>query len=247
MFPIRDSIPTKRFPIVNCLLIVLNILFFLFEVSLSEESLNLLVQNFGIVPDLYTDPNLRKSFGGNLWYYLPFLSNMFLHGGWLHLIGNVWTLYIFGDNVEDRMGRLRYLAFYLLCGVLASVTHIMFNWDSPIPAIGASGAISGVMGAYMFLFLKSRVLMLIPIFYIPFFFRIPAFIYLGYWFLIQFFSGAGEFISAEVTGGVAFWAHIGGFVAGAILYRIFTDKSYIPPGEFHSHKKDPRYIYPRRV
>ncbi|MCB0835057.1 MAG: rhomboid family intramembrane serine protease [Bacteroidetes bacterium] len=245
MFPIRDTIATRRFPIVNCILIALNILAFLFQISLDEQSLNVLIQTFGIVPELYTDPLLRAQYGGNFLFYIPFFSNMFLHGGWLHLIGNIWTLYIFGDNVEDRMGKFKYLAFYLLCGVLASATHILFNWDSPIPAIGASGAISGVMGAYMFLFSSSRILMLIPIFYIPFFFRIPAYVYLGYWFLIQFFSGAGEIISSEVSGGVAFWAHIGGFVAGVIIYRFFTDRNYTPPETFQSHKRDPIYIYQR--
>ncbi|MEO0471266.1 MAG: rhomboid family intramembrane serine protease, partial [Bacteroidota bacterium] len=175
--------------------------------------------------------------------YLPFLTNMFLHGGWLHLIGNIWTLYIFGDNVEDRMGRFAYLAFYLICGLAASWTHIYFNWGADIPAIGASGAISGVMGAYLFLCPKSRIQMLLPIFYIPFFFKIPAWVYLGYWFLLQLFNGTAELSSTEATGGVAFWAHIGGFVAGLALFFFFRRKKYEPPTNFQTYKQAPGEVF----
>lgn len=243
MFPIRDTIPTRSFPVVNCTIIVINILVFLFQVSLTPEEMEALYMNLGIVPQVYTDPVIRSKYMGSLFYYFPFISNMFLHGGWIHLIGNVWTLYIFGDNVEDRMGKGRYLAFYLLSGVLASLTHIMFNWNSPVPAIGASGAISGVMGAYMFLFSGSRILMLIPIFYIPFFFRIPAFLYLAYWFILQFLNGTTSLVSNEAIGGVAFWAHIGGFVAGVVSYRLFVRRDYVPPREYMSYKRDPRIVF----
>ncbi|MEZ4825024.1 MAG: rhomboid family intramembrane serine protease [Bacteroidia bacterium] len=178
---------------------------------------------------------------------LCFQSNMFLHGGWLHLIGNVWTLYIFGDNVEDRMGRRRYLAFYLLCGLIAGITHIVFNWNSPIPSIGASGAIAGVMGAYMFMFPGSKILMLFPIFYIPFFFRIPAFVYLGLWFVFQLLDGTSDLFAPEAVGGVAFWAHIGGFAGGVVIYRLFTHSQYDPPETYNSYKRDPDYYFSRKI
>ncbi|GAB4423224.1 MAG: rhomboid family intramembrane serine protease [Bacteroidia bacterium] len=237
MFPIRDSIPTRRFPLINSILIGVNVLVFLFQVSLDGAALEGLIRSFALVPADYL-PQARA--GQGLLYYYPLLTNMFLHGGWLHLIGNVWTLYIFGDNVEDRMGRGRYLLFYLLAGVLAAATHLAFNWGSPVPALGASGAIAGVMGAYLFLCPRSRVLMLIPIFYIPFFFRIPAFVYLIYWFVLQVLSGAAELFAPEATGGIAFWAHIGGFVAGVLLHLVMQDRTYVAPDTYQSYKQDPR-------
>ena len=237
MFPIRDSIPTKRFPIVNLSLIVINVLVFIFQLSLGEEQLQVLFYEFGLVPANYRE----GTFEGGLLIYIPFLSNLFLHGGWMHLIGNVWTLYIFGDNVEDRMGRGQYLVFYLLCGIAANATHLMFNWNSFIPTVGASGAISGVMGAYLFLYPSSKIQMLIPIFYIPFFFRISAMIYLVYWFILQLFNGTME-MGGDATGGVAFWAHIGGFVGGILLYRLFLMRDYQPPDKYVSYKRDPRYM-----
>jgi hypothetical protein len=143
---------------------------------------------------------------------------MFLHGGFLHILGNMWFLYIFGDNVEDRLGHIRYLIFYLLCGVTAGLVHLYTNWDSQIPTIGASGAISGVMGAYLLLYPRSKILTLIPIFLFIQFFEIPAFIFLGYWLLIQLFSAG---LTPRNVGGVAFWAHIGGFIAGLFFVKIF--------------------------
>ena len=143
---------------------------------------------------------------------------MFIHGGFWHLLGNMWSLYIFGDNVEDRLGPLRYLLFYLLCGFLSGISHLVINWHSQVPTIGASGAIAGVMGAYLLLFPKAKVLTLIPIFFIPYFVNIPAFLFLGFWFLLQFISAAG---SSGQAGGVAWWAHIGGFVFGMIFVKLF--------------------------
>ncbi|MEL6675799.1 MAG: rhomboid family intramembrane serine protease [Bacteroidota bacterium] len=241
MFPIRDSIPTRRFPLVNCGLIVANILVFLFQLSLGQEGQEALFMEFGLIPDEFSGTGEKEG----LFAYTPFLSNLFLHGGWMHLIGNVWTLYIFGDNVEDRMGRGAYLAFYLLAGIGANLTHLFFNWGSPVPTIGASGAISGVMGAYMLLYPKSRIQMLIPIFYIPFFFRIPAFLYLAYWFVLQLFNGTQEMAANDATGGIAFWAHIGGFVVGLILYRIFLDRQYQAPSESKTYKQRPKHIEDR--
>ncbi|MEJ2219161.1 MAG: rhomboid family intramembrane serine protease, partial [Gemmatimonadota bacterium] len=153
--------------------------------------------------------------------YWPFLTHMFLHAGWLHIIFNMWFLWIFGDNVEDRMGRARFLAFYLLCGLVAATTQMLVTPGSTIPSVGASGAIAGVMGAYLFLFPKARVIVLLPIFFFPFFFELPAIVYLIFWFGLQLFSGTLALARPEHVGGIAFWAHVGGFTAGVVLYRLF--------------------------
>ncbi len=238
MFPIRDSIPTRDFPVVNTFLIILNIVIFVFlqPVGGSPEEA-VFFQQWGLVPARFDGVPL------NGWAYFPFFSNMFLHGGWFHLIGNVWTLYIFGDNVEDRLGKGRYLIFYLLCGLAGSGAHFFFNLGSPIPAVGASGAIAGVMGAYLLLCPHSKITMLIPIFYIPFFFKISAWLYLAYWFLLQLFSGTSVLFSQTNEAGVAFWAHIGGFLAGIVLHKLFTRSDYQPPEQFQSYKRDPRTVY----
>jgi membrane associated rhomboid family serine protease len=149
---------------------------------------------------------------------LSWLSFMFLHGGFWHLLGNMWFLYIFGDNVEDRLGPFRYLIFYLLCGILSGLSHLLFNLHSNMPTIGASGAIAGVMGAYLILHPHSKILTLIPIIFIPWFIEIPAFFFLGFWFVIQFLSATG---SHGNISGIAWWAHIGGFVFGMVLLKIF--------------------------
>ena len=220
MFPIKDTIPSKRFPVVNFTIIGLNILVFFFEVSLNEDELNNLIIGLGVVPVRYTELLITSQWDiGALWLLIPLLSNMFLHGGLAHIIGNMWSLWIFGDNVEDRMGRWNYLCFYLLCGLLASITHILSDPTSTVPAIGASGAISGVMGSYMFLYPHSQIIFFVPILFI-WFIQLPAFIYLGFWFFTQFMSGTSS-LGSSMSGGIAFWAHIGGFVAGAILFRFF--------------------------
>jgi membrane associated rhomboid family serine protease len=148
---------------------------------------------------------------------------MFLHGGWLHIAFNMWTLFIFGDNIEDRMGPLRFTAFYLLCGVLASAAHIALAPGSVTPTIGASGAIAGVLGAYLLLYPRGLVIVLVPILIFPFFFAVPAFLYLGLWVLLQFFSGVAS-LADSGAGGVAWWAHLGGFVAGIVLHRAFLSR-----------------------
>jgi membrane associated rhomboid family serine protease len=147
---------------------------------------------------------------------------MFLHGGWMHILGNMWTLWIFGDNVEDRMGPVRFVVFYLLCGLAAGIVHTLTNPNSTLPTVGASGAIAGVMGAYLFLFPKSRIIVLIPIFFFPFFFELPAVTYLGFWALSQVFSGTLALGDARDVGGVAWWAHVGGFITGIALQFFFV-------------------------
>jgi len=216
MIPIRDAIRSRTFPVVNVAIIVLNVLAFLWQLTQGpglKEALYL----YGIVPLRYSDPGLSTHFTG-FQQYLPFLTSMFLHGGFLHIIMNMWFLYIFGDNIEDRLGHIRYLVFYFFCGVAAGLIHLFTNWSSNIPTIGASGAISGVMGAYLLLYPRSRIMTLIPIFLFFQFIEIPAFVFLGYWILIQLFSAS---LTPKNVGGIAFWAHIGGFVAGLFFIKIF--------------------------
>jgi hypothetical protein len=216
MIPIRDAIRSKTFPIINILIIVANVLAFLWQLSLGpllKEAFLL----YGIVPARYSDPSLSVQF--TIFEQVsPFITSMFLHGGFMHIIGNMWFLYIFGDNIEDRLGHIRYLLFYFLSGIAAGLIHLYTNWGSQIPTIGASGAISGIMGAYLLLYPRSRILTLIPILFFFQFVEIPAFIFLGYWLLIQLFSAS---FTPKNVGGIAFWAHIGGFVAGLIFVKIF--------------------------
>jgi rhomboid family protein len=216
MFPIRDTISSKNYPVVNNTIIGINVVLFLFEMS-QGANLDRFVYIYGLVPARYSMPQISSYFttGQQL---LSWLSFMFLHGGFWHLLGNMWSLYIFGDNVEDRLGPFRYLVFYLLCGITSGLSHLLFNLHSNMPTIGASGAIAGVMGAYLILHPHSKILTLIPIIFIPWFIEIPAFFFLGFWFVLQFINAAG---SHGNIGGIAWWAHIGGFVFGIVLLKIF--------------------------
>jgi membrane associated rhomboid family serine protease len=216
MIPIRDAIRSKNFPVVNVFIIGLNIIAFLWELAQGPD-LKGVFYLYGIVPLRYSNPEIASHFTG-FGQYLPFLTSMFLHGGFLHIIMNMWFLYIFGDNIEDRLGHIRYLIFYLFCGVVAGVVHLYTNWNSNVPTIGASGAISGVMGAYLLLYPRSKILTLVFIFFFIQFIEIPAFIFLGIWFVLQLLSAGA---SPGNVGGVAFWAHIGGFVAGLVFIKIF--------------------------
>lgn len=226
MLPLYDTIPSKHRPWMNYLLIGLNTLVFLYQLALPEEKMERLFFEWGLVPLRFSDPMWAAYHGLSADGYLAFLTNTFLHGGWGHFISNMWTLWIFGDNVEDRMGRKRYLLFYLLCGVLASGTHFALYPMSDIPAIGASGAISGVMGAYALLFPRSRIIFLVPLFFWPFFIGLPAYLYIGGWFIGQLFSGTLSLAIEASASGIAFWAHIGGFIAGVVLYRFFLRRDY---------------------
>ena len=218
MIPIRDRNPSGTFPFVTVSIIALNILVFLFELSLGQGLDSFLFQ-FGVVPiKVYYSTDIPGSNIINT--YFPFLSFMFLHGGFVHLIGNMWYLWIFGDNVEDRLGRVKFIIFYLICGIGSAIVHVYFNSQSEVPCVGASGAIAGVLGAYMVTFPRARVLVLIPLFIVWQTIELPAIIVLGFWFLIQFFSGTAS-ISSTHGGGVAWWAHIGGFVLGVILIKLF--------------------------
>lgn len=211
MIPLRDRNPSASFPVVTLALIAVNILVFLWELNLGPRLDRALVW-LAIIPVRYSVPELARHF--SLPDQLsPFLTSMFLHGGWVHLIGNMWILWIFGDNVEDRLGRMRYLALYLLSGVAAALVHITTNLGSGTPTIGASGAVAGVMGAYFRFYPKARVVTIIPPFFLGPFFELPAVLFLGWWFFIQFFNGALSLSGGERgLGGIAWWAHVGGFV-----------------------------------
>lgn len=211
MLPLRDDIPHSRTPVVCYTLIAVNVVVFLFMATLSPASLQGFLQTFAVTPT----EELPRLWSGQPTAVLPFLTNMFLHGGWLHLGSNMLFLYIFGDNVEDRFGHGRFLAFYLLCGVLASFAHAFFNPHSALPSLGASGAIAGVLAAYLRFFPQSRILTLVFLGFFVTTAEIPAVIYLLIWIGLQVVSGIANFGATE--GGVAWWAHIGGFAAGYLL------------------------------
>jgi membrane associated rhomboid family serine protease len=216
MLPIRDTIQSRNYPVVNTSIIAANVLFFMIEMTQGDR-LDQFFILYGLVPARYSVPEISSHFSLGQQVF-PFLSFMFIHGGFWHLFGNMWSLYIFGDNVEDRLGPFRYLMFYLLCGLGSGLSHLVINWHSQIPTVGASGAIAGVMGAYFILYPRSRILTLIPIIIIPYFVELPAFIFLGIWFLLQFLSAAG---ASAHAGGIAWWAHIGGFIFGILFLKLF--------------------------
>ena len=218
MIPLRDIIPSRTTPVVTVAIIVLNALAWLYEISLPEGSLQQLIRSWGVVPAALQTPAL--------------FSSMFLHGSWSHVIGNMWYLWIFGDNVEDRMGHGRFIVFYLLCGVGAALGHVFVEPSSFVPTIGASGAIAGVMGAYFVLYPHSKVLTLIPLIIFWDVIELPAVLLLGFWFVMQLFNaGAIAVTSSAVNGGgVAFMAHVAGFVAGAAGVFVFRKRQ--PPAEW---------------
>lgn len=242
MIPLKDDAPRVGTPYVTYVLIALNTLVFLFEYWIGLQNrgaFQAFVYQFGTVPVRlsivafnhgYVPWNLVSDLGTRYVpttaAILPLFTSMFLHASWLHLIFNMWALWIFGDNVEDYLGHGVYLVFYLLCGFGAGLLHIAFNINSSIPSVGASGAIAGVMGAYFLLFPRARVLTLVPFFWF-FFLWLPAWIVLGYWFVAQFLSGAATSIKARGGNatGIAFWAHVGGFLVGMLLIKLFPAKA----------------------
>ena len=204
MIPLRDSQPSYSTPYVTIALIVTNVLVFLYTVSLEPFSRNHFIVEYGMIPARFQ--------------LIDLVTSMFMHGGWLHLIGNMWFLWIFGDNVEDVLGHGKYLLFYLLCGVAASLGHFALSMESRVPTVGASGAIAGVMGAYLIKFPHSHIVTLVPVFVFVTTIEVPAVLMLLYWFVIQFFSGVGSIAQSQISqGGVAWFAHVGGFLAGMLL------------------------------
>lgn len=227
MFPLRDNNPRQSFPVVCVSLIAVNVAVFLYQVGLMLESPRAAEAFFyalGSVPALVTEALAGRYPLANS---LPgLLTSIFLHGGWMHLLGNMWFLWIFGDNIEDELGHGRFVVFYLSCGLLASLAHYAFNPYSTVPAIGASGAISGVMGAYLVRFPRARVTTLVVLVFFITTIELPAGVMLAYWFFIQLISGASS-IGAE-GGGVAWWAHIGGFAAGLLWMRLWMRRRRRP-------------------
>jgi membrane associated rhomboid family serine protease len=223
MLPIRDDQPRYSTPWLNYFLIGLNLLIFLFEATLDPRSLELLIRQFGVVPS-----HLSLLLAGSPKYsllavLLPFFSSMFLHASWMHVLGNMWFLYIFGDNVEDYLGHFSYLVFYLLTGLIAMSAQVLIELHSNLPTVGASGAIAGVLGAHFVLYPRARVLTWFFVIVV----WVPAWIILGYWFALNFLSGTATALAVrgQNMGGVAFWAHVGGFVSGALLVKLFPERS----------------------
>ena len=219
MFPLKDDIPAQVFPVVNVGLIVANVLCFAYALAQGPAAEQFLY-HYGFVPARFAGHAAAGVIGAG---FVPVFSSMFLHGGLLHLVGNMWMLWIFGDNVEDVMGHGRYLLFYLLCGVASVLAQAWAAPASTVPMVGASGAISGVLGAYFLTYPRARVLTLVPIFIFFYLVELPAFIFLGLWFLLQFLQGWSHLLAvgSVAEGGVAWWAHVGGFVTGVGLLRFF--------------------------
>jgi membrane associated rhomboid family serine protease len=215
MIPLRDTNPSRTVPYVTYSFIAINVVVFLIEI-LHGQGMGEFIAAYGLVP--YSMTNDFNVMGIRAATFFPLLTSMFLHGGWMHLIGNMLFLYIFGDNVEDRFGHLRYFFFYIIAGVAAALTQVFMSPQSEVPMVGASGAIAGVLGSYVFMFPKARILTLIPIIFYFQVVELPAFLFLGIWFLMQIFSGVFSLGIGGDAGGVAWWAHIGGFVAGVILF-----------------------------
>ena len=227
MIPLRDTQPSQTRPVVTLILIAVNFAVFLLELA-QGNGMDRFMWEWGLVPAKYTDArygiytDFIQQFGS-------LFTFMFLHGGWLHLVGNMWSLWIFGDNVEDRLGPVRFGIFYVLCGLASGLTHFLTNALSPVPVVGASGAIAGVMGAYFLLYPGSRILTLIPIFFFPLFIEIRAFLFFGIWFALQFLNAFGG------ATGIAWWAHIGGFLMGIFMVRLFVR---VPEGDFSARIRE---------
>jgi len=220
VIPLKDKNPSRTFPFVNYLLIAANVVVFFYEISLGQRLDDFIVK-YGLVAHRYFyDVSHHIYFVRR---YVPFLSSMFLHGGWMHIIGNMWFLFIFGDNIEDRLGHGNYFVFYILSGLAAAIVQILSSVNSSVPTIGASGAISGVLGAYLVIFPRAKIVTLIPIFFFFDIIDISAFLFIGFWFLMQFVSGI-QSLGFDTSGGIAWWAHVGGFVAGILMVPVFKKR-----------------------
>jgi membrane associated rhomboid family serine protease len=222
MLPLKDDQPRYSTPYVTWFLIALNLMIFLFESTLNPQDLRQLIHQFAVVPyhlSVFLHGSPRYSLEQVL---LPFFTSLFLHGSWMHVIGNMWFLFIFGDNVEDYLGHFKYLVFYLVCGFLAMAAQVAVSLHSTVPALGASGAIAGVLGAYFVVYPRARVLTWFFVFVL----WVPAWVILGYWFVLNFLSGTATVlqVQSQNMGGVAFWAHVGGFLSGMLLVRVFGER-----------------------
>jgi membrane associated rhomboid family serine protease len=221
MIPIKDTAPCHSTPLVTWAIMAICIFIFL-TMKMLPDQLNFRILNlYGMVPIRYSNPLWALSYGLPQDGHLSFITSLFLHGNWLHLIMNMWFMWIFADNVEDRMGHLRFLFFYLLCGVLASILQYYFDPSLALPVVGASGAIAGVLGAYFALYPFERVVLWLPIFFLPVIVHIPAIAFLGLWVIIQLDNATSALLFGGSSGNVAWWAHLGGFASGIFLYRYF--------------------------
>lgn len=240
MIPLHDNIPRIRKPIAVWVIFAVNLALFVFELSIGDDVMRLFVHLYGVVPARFTDPNWAALAGYPPGGWESFVVYMFLHGGWLHFLLNMWVLWIFADNVEDALGHWRFVLFYLLSGIAALGLHVAFNASSTTPVIGASGAIAGVMGAYFRLFPNARVVVLIPIFFIPWIVELPAMVFLGIWFLLQVLSGLTATGPLQDGQGIAWWAHAGGFTVGFFLVRLLGPLDcrycYLPEGRTYERR-----------
>jgi membrane associated rhomboid family serine protease len=226
MIPFRDDIPCRYTPWLTWTLIAVNTLIFLYSLLLPEQSLYRLFNVFGLVPARYTSAIWANWAGLSPTDYTPFVTSMFLHGSWVHLIMNMWLLWIFGDNIEDRMGPLRFLAFYLLCGLVAGGLQLSFSPGAVVPTVGASGAIAGVMGAFFFLFPYARII--IWVLFLPLFVPVPAIGFIGVWVIIQLYKATTGLAMGGSYADVAWWGHLGGFISGMLSYRLFLLRARDP-------------------
>lgn len=224
MIPLRDNVPRVTMPVAVIVIIAINVLAFFYSKSLDPRSVAQLFHLFGVVPARFFEPDWAIWAGYPETVGWPIFTYMFLHGGWIHIILNMWMLWIFGDNIEDVTGHGWFIVFYLACGVAAVALHMVFEQTSGIPVIGASGAVAGVMGAYIVLYPHGRVVTLIPILFFPIVLRVPSYIFLGVWFLSQVTSGVIS--QARDSSEVAWWAHVGGFTAGIVLIWLFKRRGY---------------------
>ena len=223
MIPLKDTIRSRSFPLITWVIIILNGLVFYYELRLSPSQLNTFIEQYAIVPARI------QLFNPLTWGTI--FTSMFIHVGWVHILSNLWVLFIFGDNVEDRMGSFRYLIFYLLSGLAAGFMQAFVDPTSTVPSIGASGAIAGVLGAYFSFFPTAKILTLIPVFIIPWFIQVSAWIFLAFWFVTQLVPGLLS-LGSQSAGGIAWWAHVGGFIFGLVLSRLFA------------YRKKPSTFYP---
>jgi len=226
MIPIRDTAPCYSRPYVTWALMAICIVIFIALELVPENIHRYVVSIYGMVPARYTNPEWAIAMGYPQDYFLSFVTNLFLHGGWLHLIMNMWFLWIFADNIEDRMGRGRFIVFYLVCGLVATVIQWVYTPTLVFPVIGASGAIAGVLGAYFFLYPFAKIILWVPLFFLPILVEIPAIAFIGVWVIFQMQKATTALMFYGGASDVALWAHLGGFCTGMLIFRVFIRKDY---------------------
>lgn len=234
MIPYRDTVPCRHTPWVTWSLMAVCLAVHLYTQWLPPRAVQALLALHGLVPARYGFPEWAEAAGFPSDVYSPFLTSMFLHGSWFHLVGNMWLLWIFGDNIEDRMGKVRFLFFYLFCGVVAAGLQVYFSPQSTVPTVGASGAIAGIMGAYFFLYPYAR--LVIWVFFLPLFVTVPAIAFLGGWVIFQLYKATSGFGAHAPYADVAWWGHLGGFITGVLLHRLFLLAEREPPEETGLHR-----------